>query len=330
MPDPKRMKDLPNELLVKIMNYLPTTDIYNTFGLVCKEFHDLTFEIKYLKIKYIQNNHRHHWERIIKIVKSSKSLIRLTFDLDCCSKKPVISMAKVIKECKNLKSLIVENHFRPYYVDLSTDLIKSVTNRFDYNKLRRFDYDKLRHLKLQGGFCHSDQVAEISKLKNLTSLHLELNRDCRDVNVFKRLPKIGKLKYLKSLHIQQNNDSFMLNFPNLQYPVLEKLSLGTCGMLTSSNIEKFINISPKLKLIRILGNIQIPEYETITDEKLMLEIVKEHNLCRNIPLLHNEFIWGFDLNIELEPEDATLDGMRLTKKIKNISMSNMKSTYIRS
>ena len=149
-------------------------------------------------------------------------------------------MAKVIKECKNLKSLIVENHFRPCYVDLGTDLIKSVTNRFDYDKLHRFDYDKLRHLKLQGGFCHSDQVAEISKLKNLTSLHLELYSYFKDVNVFRKLPKISKLKYLKSLHIQQDNDSFMLNFPNLQFPVLEKLSLGTCGILTSSNLEKFI------------------------------------------------------------------------------------------
>ena len=144
------------------------------------------------------------------------------------------------------------------------------------------------------------------------------------------LLEIAKLKHLKSLNISQHDDSFMLNFPNLQLPALESLSLETNGILTSSNLEKFINISPKLKLIKIRGNIQIPEYEIDTDDKLMLEIVKEHNVCRNIPLLHNEFVWGFDLNIELEPEDATLYGVRLTKKIKNISMSKMKATYIRS
>ena len=103
-----------------------------------------------------------------------------------------------------------------------TDLIKSVTSQFNNHQLR--------YLKLQGGVCHSDQVVEISKLKNLISLHLELDWVARDFNVFKALAEICKLRHLKSLHIDQHDDSFMLNFPNLQFSVLESLSFETNGI----------------------------------------------------------------------------------------------------
>ena len=46
-------KKLPNELWLKIMNYLNTKDLINNVSLVCKNFNSLTKEVKYLELKNI-------------------------------------------------------------------------------------------------------------------------------------------------------------------------------------------------------------------------------------------------------------------------------------
>ena len=48
--------ELPNEIWIKIMNYLPTNDILNNFGHVCRRFQGLIGDIKYLQAKIIDLN----------------------------------------------------------------------------------------------------------------------------------------------------------------------------------------------------------------------------------------------------------------------------------
>ena len=51
--------DVPNEIWTKIMNYLPTNNIFKNFGLVCKRFHGLTSGVKYLQCKITHLNMMH-------------------------------------------------------------------------------------------------------------------------------------------------------------------------------------------------------------------------------------------------------------------------------
>ena len=50
--------ELPNEIWTKIMNYLPTKDIFKNFGLVSKRFHGLIGGIKYLQAKIIDRGRK--------------------------------------------------------------------------------------------------------------------------------------------------------------------------------------------------------------------------------------------------------------------------------
>ena len=75
--------EVPNELWMKIMNFLPTKDIFTSFALVNKHFHDLTMSpssIKYLQIKDIENDF--DFDKVIEVVNRSKGLKELSI-LEC-------------------------------------------------------------------------------------------------------------------------------------------------------------------------------------------------------------------------------------------------------
>ena len=49
----RRSVHLPNEIWLKIMNYMITKDIFRSFDLVNKHFNKLTLDINYLQVKNI-------------------------------------------------------------------------------------------------------------------------------------------------------------------------------------------------------------------------------------------------------------------------------------
>ena len=74
---------VPNELWMKIMNFLPTKDIFTSFALVNKHFHNLTMSpssIKYLQIKDIDNDF--DFDKVIEVVNRSIGLKELLI-LEC-------------------------------------------------------------------------------------------------------------------------------------------------------------------------------------------------------------------------------------------------------
>ena len=62
---------LPNELWLKIMNYLSTKDVITNLALVCKNFNSLTKDVKYLQLKNISVL---QYESAINFLKTSKHL----------------------------------------------------------------------------------------------------------------------------------------------------------------------------------------------------------------------------------------------------------------
>ena len=79
----ERKVELPNELWMKIMHFLPTKDILTSFALVNKHFYDLTLSsgsIKCLSIKDIENDF--DFDKVIEVVNRSKGLKELSI-MDC-------------------------------------------------------------------------------------------------------------------------------------------------------------------------------------------------------------------------------------------------------
>ena len=67
-----RVVEMPNEIWTKIMNYLPTKEIFQNFGLVSKRFQSLLGGIKYLQVRNI--NTVDLCKKFIEIVRNRKSI----------------------------------------------------------------------------------------------------------------------------------------------------------------------------------------------------------------------------------------------------------------
>ena len=63
----KRSIHLPDEIWLKIMNYLKTTDIFGSFALVDRHFNQLTLDINYLQVKNIEGNPSRHYD-VLKVL----------------------------------------------------------------------------------------------------------------------------------------------------------------------------------------------------------------------------------------------------------------------
>ena len=66
---------LPNEIWIKIMNYLSTKDLITNMALVCKNFNNLTKEVKFLEFNDITEL---EVESVIKLLKNFKHLKEVT------------------------------------------------------------------------------------------------------------------------------------------------------------------------------------------------------------------------------------------------------------
>ena len=81
--DLARKVDLPNELWIKIMNYLKTKDIFSNFALVCKLFHGFTQDlnsIKYFQIENIEMT-TSKYESILKVLSDCTQLLNFQYQM---------------------------------------------------------------------------------------------------------------------------------------------------------------------------------------------------------------------------------------------------------
>ena len=97
--------ELPNEMWIKIMNYLDTWNVFGNFSLTCKSFHNLTSAIKWLHMKDITNDNE--FQNIVKILRRSTTLIKLgVYDSDNFVNKLV---KEALKASRKLQTILWYN-----------------------------------------------------------------------------------------------------------------------------------------------------------------------------------------------------------------------------
>ena len=171
---------LPNELWFKIMNYLPTKDLFGTFALVNKKFYTLSLDpnaVKYLQLDDIV--HHYDFEDHIKgIVRKYKHIVELS-----------IFAIYGHREGPRTWQTIVEHFMKPgLYKKLKSlkvaviDAIESVVgNAFDtdltmhlWNKIER---KNIEHFFWNGTGVRDDVMRKINQTKNLKTVRISHFRD---------------------------------------------------------------------------------------------------------------------------------------------------------
>ena len=162
IPDDKKIKlvtgrmDVPNELWTKVMNYLPTHEIFKNFRLVCKRFDSLTSGIKYLNGKITDAKMS---DIVLKIVKNSRTIIALDFEIvKNWYKFEKNFINEAINSCQRLKSLKISGN-----CELKMDVIEI---------LKQFG-TQFEHLAFENLNTTQEVLVEIGKLKFLKSLSLK-------------------------------------------------------------------------------------------------------------------------------------------------------------
>ena len=80
----EQIEIFPDEIWLKIINYLSTTDIFQKFALVCQHFQALTLDgsaIKYLELKGLPKKKK-MVEKLMEILKKSKSVKEIKMSLN--------------------------------------------------------------------------------------------------------------------------------------------------------------------------------------------------------------------------------------------------------
>ena len=99
---------IPDEIWLKILNFLGSKDIFSNFALVCKKFHNLSLDsraMKYMNLYEISNSEK--YQNAMKVLKRSKNLQEVK--IKNCSSKCNNFITQAFKSNPKLKSIDVKN-----------------------------------------------------------------------------------------------------------------------------------------------------------------------------------------------------------------------------
>ena len=251
---PSPLMDLPNEIWMKILRYLPTYDIMKNFNLACKQFHSLAITpgaIKSIQVELESVKQTAQYQEIVKVLKRSKTLNKLIIN---GSGRMNHILAHALKS-NNLKTLEVS----------SQEATLSKKN-LEYMKNSSFEVLKLNNIIL------SDQaLQQIGAIKTLKSVRISNSWD-RNMNaseLFKTFTdaKIGLEDLaIVSLHYIEIDASTLAKFLNEQGESLKKLKV-TCSLV---GIESKKNL--KWNAPANLEELYFDDYSFDDIEKLPLKI----------------------------------------------------------
>ena len=180
--DPYEINSVPDEIWLKILNYLDQKTIFANFALVCKRFHNLTLDssaVKHLNFSYISTSDQ--YENCMKILKRYKALDSV--QIENCPKYCNDFISQAFESSPKLKSLIVE----------STMLIPLHIVEFGRTCLPIKDFGKDLENLVLGNVRIEDQQIEmmttILSLKNLKSLEISLLESKAAIKFLDLLPK---------------------------------------------------------------------------------------------------------------------------------------------
>ena len=208
---------LPNELWTKIMNYLPSKDIFGSLCLVNKHFYQLSLDpssITHLQIENIDTEDTS--KKAVNVLKRCKKLIGVSFkDIDPVLWTHFFMKALTKKRCKNLQSLKVlvsldRNKFQR--LNISLPMMKNLR---ELNTLKVLD---LQFVAIKS-FEH-DVVTEISQMNCLKSL---------------------RLSYLKHYEHSYPIDSALVDAIALNCKQLESIELEERSQINSNKFRDSLN-----------------------------------------------------------------------------------------
>ena len=162
---PSPLMDLPNEIWMKILDYLPTYDILKNFNLTCKQFHFLAINpsaIKSLQLKLEKAKDKYQYQEITKVLKRSKTLNKFIVH----GNGPVNHILSHALKSNHLKTLEVSSH----QATLSKKNLEYVKN------------SSIEVLKLNSIYLNDDAMLKIGALKTLKSVRISTPYD-RNVNM---------------------------------------------------------------------------------------------------------------------------------------------------
>ena len=153
---------LPNEIWIKIMNFLSTKDLFGkdlfgNFSLTCKLFHNLTIAPNAFERLYFENiTDAYKFQKAVKILKRSKTLNDLSI---ICSDNFVNELLREsLKSSNKLKTIYIYNN------DSNNNLPLTIV------KLIKQSQNELTSLRFDEIYLSPKVMIEISKFKSLKEL----------------------------------------------------------------------------------------------------------------------------------------------------------------
>ena len=304
----KRSVHLPNEIWLKIINYLKTKDIFGSFVLINKYFNQITPDIsaiKYLQVKNIGANPSKHYN-VLKVLSQCEKLIEFSIeDTNCDEYQFKSCIIKAMESIQNLKSLkILKSHAINHGTDFANDnrseaAIEAANLKF----LECLEKSRLENLEFKEVSLTPQVLDVICKMKNLK--RLSIKNDTRFENEFienlanseNQLEAIEFQqpflyqdqehveKALKELFYQKQDTLKSIYLKNLDcipilagnyFPKLEKIYLyyfQAKVKFETKHFEQFVAQTPNLKTIEFDGHFNIH----IANE-FLYKLIKDRNI----------------------------------------------------
>ena len=159
-PSPSPLMELPNEIWMKILSFLPTYDILKNFNLTCKHFHSLATNpcaIESLQLKLENAKDSSQYQEIVKVLKRSKTLKK--FIINGNGRMNHV-LAHALKS-SHLKTLQVSSH-RNHEATLSKRNLECIKN------------SKIEVLKVEDIILDNYAMQQIGAVKTLKSVRISL------------------------------------------------------------------------------------------------------------------------------------------------------------
>ena len=166
--------EIPNEIWLKIMNYLPTEDIFGTFVRLNKRLNGIATDpkaLKYLSFKRLETYSRNFFDPAMKVLNRSTGLVGLSL-INCDKWKKTITQVSY-SNIVNLKSLEVSIDDDGYFCDYDhCDEYHGTTFPFQLIQALNGSKIELQTLKIKGFLIDDKVMFEISKMKSLKTLSI--------------------------------------------------------------------------------------------------------------------------------------------------------------
>ena len=287
----KQCPDLPNEIWLKILNFLNSKDIFTNFALVSKHFHNLTLDssaVKVLQLVKIKTDEK--YQKAMKVLKRSKRLHGVR--IECPQLYSNNFIIQAFKSNPNLKSLdIFEQEYNdPRWIKLQKETIKVFGK--DLTKLNLEGLDNIDKYK--------ELIKAILEQENLTHLEICIGGSSTVKDFLTILPqKCKKLEYIHFRNFWQCSSSIDKFFEDMK----DNLKGISFGMVDRSRIDRIlenIGLCQKLEQLKIFDASYLTDKSFGTISKLPnLKKISLHQLFHMPAEYLNEFFLKMNMtNLE--------------------------------